>query len=142
MRWIITLLRTIAPTLSLIQFALKNFDQNEEGVDDKIATLLADVNRAIEALLSTFPEDDEVAPVRGYEAIRAYCLNALATIDLVIANPKIPVAEKVKTVKEIMDSLNDRKIIYQAKRGADGKFLTASKLDAQRKYNIVIRMND
>jgi len=140
MKFIITLLRTIAPTLLLIQAIFKGLDANEEGIDDKIGGALENVNKAIAALLEAFPT--EKPQVRGYEAIRAYCLNTLATIDLTIADPSILAAKKVEIVKELIDKLNDPKIVYQAKRGLDGKFLVSSKLEAARRFEVVIRLND
>lgn len=113
-------LKTVIPTLRIVQISLASLDANDSGLDDAAAqNLLAGIN-AVQAYLDSFPQGTSVA--RGYDQIKAYCDNVTNSITLVIASSDTK-DSKIRQVSDLSASLADNTRIYPAKNGADAQYL-------------------
>jgi hypothetical protein len=131
-----TIITTSLPVIATIAFALENLDTNDTGIDDKLAKQVQAVAAGLKEYLNTLPPD-EPKVIQGYQATKTFCENVLASIDFVIAS-SIDRETKESRITELVKSLWDRTIVYQAIRGNDAKILDITKKDAQNKQRVFL----
>lgn len=115
-----TLLQSIVPTLRVVHIALASLDTNDTGLDDITAREILAASNAIQAYLDSFPQGVKIA--QGYTEIKAFCDNALNSLNIVIESDS-PIGQKLAQAQNIVNSLTDDSQIYPAKKGKDGELL-------------------
>lgn len=128
---ILATLRLALGPLTIAENLLRNFDSNDEGIDDQIADGLRTAIGVITGALATDASTGTEA--RGLVAITAFCQGVLAKLDGILAQPG-PYSEALVTeAQAAYDSLYNSSRVYQAKRGADAEVLANAKIAAASK---------
>lgn len=128
------LLNTILPTISVVAFAIENIDTNDTGLDDKIATETKKYVELVENILTSLPQDTKPIVVRGYAETKAFCENVLVSMDFLITS-NVPFEAKQTGLRDLVKSLSDKTVVYQAKNGNDAKVLDITRKSANEKLN-------
>lgn len=128
-------LRLALGPLTLAENLLRNFDANDEGIDDQLADALRTAIGVITGALAT--DTSTGGEARGLVAITAFCQGVLAKLDGILAGSPPFSDEAIAEAQTARDSLYNSSKVYQAKRGADAAVLADTKLAAEEKLNLI-----
>jgi len=133
---IIATLRLAVTPLTIAAALIRNLDNNQEGVDDKLADTL---DKAIEVILGVAATDDTVSgQARGLVAISNFCRGVLAALDAILAtSPPYTDTQKAEATA-LSESLFDSAKVYQAVRGEDAKVLAEAQAAAKDKLGTIL----
>lgn len=133
---ILATLRLALGPLTIAENLLRNFDSNDEGVDDQLADGLKTAIGVITGALATDASTGTEA--RGLVAITAFCKGVLATLDGILAQAGPYSEALVNEAQAARDSLYNSSKVYQAKRGADATVLAEAKIAADGKLAQIV----
>lgn len=131
MKWslILATLRMALPFITMAQVMLKNFDANDEGIDDKIAD---GVKKGIDAIIGALGAETPDTPgqAKGLVAITAFGNAVVARLTAIAGTT--PMTDELKAeARAKFASLSDPAQVYQPRRGDDRAALDDAKAKAQ-----------
>jgi hypothetical protein len=138
-RIIIPIINQVTTLLSIAEVTLRNVNPAPDDPLEKVADAVAESKRILLGVVQLDPTSQFPGQARGLAAISAFCREVIADLDELLAAGPPWTDEQKAAAQALNDSLWDEAKVYQAKRGADAKVLTAAREAAKEKLGIIIQ---